>query len=505
MVSQIKLLKLRMNTARFWLPAIFILLLLLSPACQLIPQNVEIGPEATPQQPTDTPLPEVTLPAERPQYTPGELVAYTAQSGDTVVALASHFNTTVEEIMEANPIIPGDATTLPAGLPMEIPIYYHPLWGSSLQILPDYAFVNGPYMLDFDVVEFVNESDGWLKEEEDFSEGTQLYGGEIIQHVAMNYSISPQLLLGILEYQTGALTSPVRPDFSDGNVLGFYAPSRTRLVLQLNLLANTLNNGYYGWRSGRLEGFTHAEDGRWEYPDPWQNAASVALQYTFSQMMDYEHYRVAISSQGFQAVFADLYGNPLAVEMELIPGSLRSPDMQLPFEKNVPWTYTGGPHTGWGDGLPWAAIDFAPPGVSGCEASLDWATAVADGVIARTDTGQIYLDLDGDGDERTGWVILYMHMATSGKIAEGSVVERGDILGHPSCEGGSSTGTHLHMARKYNGEWMMASGVLAFNMEGWIVEGTGQAYQGTMVRMGEVVIATDYSSAQSQIVSVDSH
>lgn len=480
------------------------LLLLVVSGCRFLPQDT--GTEdvvVTPAAVVDTPLPEVTLPAERPQYKPGELVEYFAQSGDTVPALAAHFNTTAEEIMEANPVIPKDVTTLPAGFPMQIPIYYRPLWGSSMQIIPDHAFVFGPYASDFDVVAYVEQSHGWLKDEADFSEGTQLHGGEIILYVARNYSIHPQLLLAVLEYQTGALTNPVRPDFSKGDVLGFTAPMRTRLVLQLNQLANLLNNGYYGWRSGNLEGFTHDRDGRWEYPDPWQNAASVGLQYAFSQMMDARHYRVAISDQGFQKVFNDLFGDPFAVAMETIPGSLRVPEMKLPFEAGVPWTYTGGPHTGWGDGEPWAAVDFAPPGVSGCAASLAWNSAVADGIVVRTGPGQLFLDLDGDGDERTGWVVLYMHTASNGKLAVGSVVKKGDFLGHPSCEGGSSTGTHLHMARKYNGEWIAANGVLAFDLEGWIVEGTGQPYQGTMVRMGEVVVATDYSGAKSQIVSAD--
>lgn len=479
-----------------------ILVLLAVSGCRLLPTDSGVGQEeSTPAVATDTPLPEVTLPADRPQYSPGEIVEYFAQSGDTVPALAKHFNTTVEEIMEANPIIPDDVTTLPEGLPMSIPIYYRPLWGSSLQILPDYAFVYSSYASEFDVAAFVAKSEGWLKFEEDYTEGKQLSGGEIIEHVALSYSIHPQLLLAVLEYQTGALTNPIRPDFSDGKLLGFDAPTRTRLVLQLNLLANTLNNGYYGWRSGNLEGFTHADDGRWEYPDPWQNAASVALQYAFSQMMDYRHYRVAISEEGIQKVFTNLFGDPFAAHMELIPGSLRVPEMKLPFEVDVPWTYTGGPHTGWGEGEPWAAIDFAPPGVVGCASTTDWNTAVADGIVVRTGPGQLYLDLDGDGDERTGWVVLYMHTAKNGKLPVGSVVKKGDFLGHPSCEGGSSTGTHLHLVRKYNGEWIEANGVLAYDLEGWIVKGTGQPYQGTMVRYGEVVIATDYSSSKSQITS----
>jgi len=77
--------------------------------------------------------------SERPEYQPGELVDYIAQNGDTLPALAARFNTTVDEIMAANPIIPREATTMPPGLPMSIPIYYLPLWGTayqSIQIMP---------------------------------------------------------------------------------------------------------------------------------------------------------------------------------------------------------------------------------------------------------------------------------------------------------------------------------------------------------------------------------
>ena len=42
----------------------------------------------------------------RNSYGPGELVDYTAQTGDTLPALAARFNTTVDEILEANPQIP---------------------------------------------------------------------------------------------------------------------------------------------------------------------------------------------------------------------------------------------------------------------------------------------------------------------------------------------------------------------------------------------------------------
>ncbi len=68
------------------------------------------------------------------------------------------------------------------------------------------------------------------------------------------------------------------------------------------------------------------------------------------------------------------------------------------------------------------------------------------------------MDLDGDGNEETGWVIVYLHIATEGRVPVGTWLAQGDKIGHPSCEGGKSTGSHLHIVRKYNGEWVPADG-----------------------------------------------
>ena len=84
------------------------------------------------------------------------------------------------------------------------------------------------------------------------------------------------------------------------------------------------------------------------------------------------------------------------------------------------------------------------------------------GVNARSGTGIVVVDLDGDGDERTGWNIFYLHVATDRSVEAGSLVNAGDSIGHPSCEGKSvqANGTHIHIARKYNGEWVPADGTL---------------------------------------------
>jgi LasA protease len=149
-------------------------------------------------------------------------------------------------------------------------------------------------------------------------------------------------------------------------------------------------------------------------------------------------------------------------------------------------------------------VDFAPPAEqSGCTTPnpINYAVAVADGLVVRSNDDGLVLDLDGDGDERTGWVIFYLHLAASTRAPTGQQLHAGDMIGYPSCEGGETTGTHIHIARKYNGEWMLADGPLAFNLEGWVAHNGSQAYQGTLTRKAAVIKACDCSDAPSSIKS----
>lgn len=442
-----------------------------------------------------TPLPT------RPVYEPGEIVDYIAQTGDTLPALASHFNTTIEEIREANPIIPEDVTTIPPGLPLQIPIYYQPLWGSPYRIVPDWAYVYGPTESDFDVVSYVNKKDGWLKNYDYYSGNEQRVGGQLIQYVADNFSISPRLLLAIAEFQTQALSNENPPENIDEYTLGYEERNHKGFYRQLVWAANALNNGYYGWRAGLLNSFDLL-DGSLIRPDPWQNAASVAIQFYFAQTIPADQYGHAIQEDGLFNTYKTLFGNPWEIENDHIQGSLQQPTLIFPFSPGTVWAYTGGPHTGWGQGEPFSAIDFAPPNVAGgCTPSTEWATAVSDGVIVRTGTGVAILDLDGDNNEQTGWNIFYLHLKSDTIPPVGTHLVAGDPIGLPSCEGGSSTGTHVHIARKYNGEWILAGGPLAFNLEGWIAHRGSTAYEGTLVRFNRTVIACDCADNYSHIMA----
>jgi hypothetical protein len=129
---------------------------------------------------------------------------------------------------------------------------------------------------------------------------------------------------------------------------------------------------------------------------------------------------------------------------------------------------------------------------------------MADGLVTRSEKGVITIDLDMDGDERTGWVLFYLHVEARDRIPAGSVVSAGDILGHPSCEGGNATGTHIHLARKYNGEWILPDSPVAFVMEGWQVIPGEASYQGFLRRFERVVNACDCATADTLIQATGS-
>jgi LasA protease len=114
----------------------------------------------------------------------------------------------------------------------------------------------------------------------------------------------------------------------------------------------------------------------------------------------------------------------------------------------------------------------------------------------------VVIDLDGDGREQSGWAVVLLHVATNGRAQVGTSVETGDAIGFPSCEGGRSTGTHVHIARKFNGEWIAADGPIPFNLSGWIAHSAGREYKGTLTKGEDTVTACECSSDVSGI-SVD--
>ncbi len=201
----------------------------------------------------------------------------------------------------------------------------------------------------------------------------------------------------------------------------------------------------------------------------------------------------------FEEMFGDPWRRAAAIEPLLHPG-LSQPPLELPFPAGEGWSFTGGPHKVLNLGSPLGALDFGPvTGQPPCAVSTAWVTASAAGLVTRAGESVVVIDLDGDGLEQTGWVLFYLHIAAEGRVEAGSTVNIDDPIGHPSCEGGSATGTHVHFARKFNGEWLAADGPLPFILSGWEATQGARAYQGSLSRGGQVVSASPGGSGSSII------
>ncbi len=447
---------------------------------------IAVTPSRTPpptRDPATTPTPDPPRAADSRKT---EL--YIVQSGDALAGIAAEYNTTVDDIAATNGL--NDLSVIHPGDPLNVPLKLDRV-GPSTKLIPDSELVYGPGTLDFDVTTFVNQTDGYLKSYTAEVDGEQLTGAQVVERVAEQYSVNPRLLLAVLEYR-GQWLSNATPTADDLSYpVGFRRGGYEGLFFQLSYAANHLNDGYYGWKyraqqTVRLADTTRVLVGR------GLNAGTVGVQTFLALDRLYDDWLVEIGPTGFIATYEKLFGDPFNYTVETTPAGLTQPPLTLPWAIGEKWWYTGGPHGGWVAGSGWAAIDFIPDGpILGCQPADQWELAVAPGVIVRSENGEVMEDLDGDGDERTGWEVFYMHVGTEGRIKVGTRVNTGDQIGHPSCEGGTSTATHLHIARKYNGEWIPAAGPIPMVLDGWRVTGEATEYDGGLVKGNQVKVACE--------------
>jgi len=430
---------------------------------------------------TPTPNPPLELPALRT-----EIEQYVVQVGDSLGIIARRFEVSLEAIIAANGI--NNPELLSVGQVLVIPPPQPGAPGEDFKIIPDSELVFGPLCDEFDVGEFIIRYDSFLRRYSQDVDGDILNGIEVVERVAREYSVCTRLLLAMLEYQSGWVTLANPEPNSRDFPMGWKDTRYTGLYKQMAWAANNLSRGYFLWRVNGVAAWLLA-DGSLAPVDPSINAGTAGVQQVFALLYDRENWDRAISEQGLFTTFSSFFGYSFDYSViPLLPADLTQPEMQLPFEPGIIWAFTGGPHGGWADGSAWAALDFAPD-VNGCAIRPEWVTAVADGLIVRAEYGEVVQDLDGDGNEGTGWTVIYMHIASSERVTAGTYLLAGERLGHPSCEGGFSTATHLHLARRYNGEWIAADQDVPFILDGWESVGTGYLYEGYLTRDGQTIEA----------------
>ncbi|HZU86896.1 MAG TPA: peptidoglycan DD-metalloendopeptidase family protein [Anaerolineaceae bacterium] len=463
-----------------------------TPTSSLMPQQT-VTPVLIMPTYTLTPVPTRT-PTQSPP------LQYITQSGDTLPALSVRFGVDVE-LITSDAAIPAMGFINPGQI-LVIPNVLGQTGPRDL-LLPDTEVVFSPTSLNFNLEQYVNQAGGYLSTYREYIIDRSMAGWEVIDQQARDNSINPRLLLALLEQESGwVYGQPQNPNQID-YPLGWTDLNYKGLNRQLKWIISQLSTGYYGWRSGGYSGLFFP-DGSSLRMAPQLNAGSAALQYLYSRRFNYPEWESFLYSEnGIATLYGQMFGDPW--EMSEMVGPMFSsdivqPELQLPFRTGRTWAYTGGPHAAWGEGTPYAAIDLAPfMETAGCGVPGEAVTAVASGLIVRTGIGSVIEDLDGDGYEQTGWVILYMHVASEYRVAQGAWVTVDEFIGRSSCEGGASTGTHLHIARKYNGEWMLADGPLPMVLGGWQVRAGFAAYKGLLEKDGKKITAAVNGDRESQI------
>ncbi len=454
-------------------------------ATQVLPANVDpqaplsIAPTFT--IPT-TPTPDPTRAADTRQT---EL--YIVQSGDTLATLALEYGATAQEIGDINGLI--DLGSIKPGDPLNVPLHLDRV-GPSTKLIPDSELVYGPSTIDFDIKKFVDQTNGYLKSYTEELDGQTLTGAQIVQRVAEQFGVNPRILLAVIDYRGGWLSNATPDASAQYYPAGHHVEAYAGLYQQLSWAANQLNDGYYGWRGRammtvRFNDFSRARIG------VGLNAATAGAEEFLALDDNFDTWQKDIGANGLIATYQKWFSDPFQYSTAIVPAKLSQPPLSLPWPIGEEWYYTGGPHGGWASGSGWAAIDFTPPDQSNCFPSDHWVVAMSSGLVVRSEMGEVMVDLDGDGHEQTGWAILYMHIADQDRVAVGTQVNAGDHIGHPSCTGGAANATHVHIARRYNGEWIPAAGSIPLTLDGWRVTGEATEYDGGLVKDDQVKVACE--------------
>src|SRR3990172_1208454 len=304
-------------------------------------------PPPPPRRPPPPNAPNAPSPAptRTPDWaTPGATFEYETAAGDTLLAISGRFGVAVQQIV-AGESLPADGY-LPVGILLRIPNTLGPV-SPGAPVLPDGEAAYSPAAL-FDVETFVRSAGGLLASyDEEIAPGRRLSGTAIVQTVAQELSVSPRLLLGLIEYRSGWVYGFPADGQADAYPLGFRIAGRRGLYQELRIAATQLNRGYYGWREGTLVE-TRFDDETTLPFYPGLNPGTVALMHLIAILRPRDRWMSSVYGEdSLPTLYAALFGDPWARAQAadpLLPAGLAQPTLELPFAAGEPSTLTIPPH-----------------------------------------------------------------------------------------------------------------------------------------------------------------
>jgi len=471
-----------MPTSRYALKlrSIAIILLISLAFSNLLPGGVITVQAQSPQTATATPDGGMTatataLPSETPSVPTGTAVP--AGSGGAVQATpvasqtepAATATTAPQTPAPTGTPLPETSTPTPPAPPAQnsdLPT----LPPADFNLLSDGQFVYGPNVGSFTTADFTAHSAPQLS-----SYAEALYGR------AEFNSINPRLYLVLMEMATGLVSNHSADSQQVENPFGL---AEQGFVPQLDALSKSMFNAYYlhlynysalpvDQRS--LPALTLADGSTFDVPGA-TNAGSYAVLAGLASFKDASGMAVALDganplsfAQTYRHLFAE--DDPLSQANRVgIPGELTAEAapaglLQFPYPRGEAWTF-GGVHSNDGSSGDMSSIDFSLGWPQwGADTSAIWVVAAGGGVPNKISSCNFHIDHGG------GWVTAYYHLdniqSYSGSIQQNDRI--GNIANNKTqalCNGGSSTGPHVHFTLMYNGALVAINGTA---LSGWVI------------------------------------
>jgi murein DD-endopeptidase MepM/ murein hydrolase activator NlpD len=404
----------------------------------------------------------------------------TAPASETAPAADSPSATAAPEDARQTPTPtgtpPADTPSAPTPTPPAppAPVQAQPgLPPADFILLSDGQFVYGPNVGSFTIAAFAARAAPQLGP----------YAETLYGRAEFN-SINPRLYLVLMEMATGLVSNPSATSQQAENPFGLAEPG---FVRQLDALSQAMFNAYYlhlytysalPEDQRRLPALTLAGGATFDVPGT-ANAGSYALLAGLASFKDAAGMADALDA-GRPASFAQTYrrlfpdDDPLSQANRVgIPGQLSAQAasaapaglLQFPYPRGEAWTF-GGVHSNDGSGGDMSSIDFSKGWPQwGADTSNIWVAAAAGGVPSKISSCSFHIDHGG------GWLTAYYHLdniqSYSGSIQQNDRI--GNIANNKTqalCNGGSSTGPHVHFTLRYNGALVAINGTA---LSGWVI------------------------------------
>ncbi|MBN3491950.1 M23 family metallopeptidase [Vibrio neptunius] len=268
-------------------------------------------------------------------------------------------------------------------------------------LMTEQSFVYRPIKQPFSISDYFENSSKWLVLEEE------------LNHWSGAMGVDPRVIL---------VTLAASHDMSLADILSESELEHVRS--EIKHVANRLSQLFY-----------HAK----QKPEALDSAATFAI---VSSLKDIQQW------SNWQTLYSQRFGAPKAEE----EASFASPpDMQWPWRAGYNWI-PNGPHSHTGSGYPLSSVDL----------SYDWprwgeqtysVTAAHEGYVSVFSRCQLRVTAPN------GWATNYYHMDGI-QVQDGDWVSKNQKIGTYAnqrnialCQGGSSTGPHLHFSLLYNGRF----------------------------------------------------